>query len=96
MKLKYVAGKMEKAGITFIVVQVNSDVFDAPGRAMHTMNALKPEYPDMAIVLMSRNKKGVPVFYGRPDLVNGLGDEALKDVEWTEEILEIPDVKEDS
>ena len=29
MKLKYVAGKMEKAGITFIVVQVNSDVFDA-------------------------------------------------------------------
>lgn len=87
---------MEKAGITFTVVQVNSDVFDEPGRAMHTMNALKPEYSDMAIVLMSRNKKDVPVFFGRPDLVNGLGDTALKDVEWTEETLEVPDVKKDS
>lgn len=96
MRLNYMAGRMEKKGVTFTVVQVNSEVFDVPGRAMDTMNALRPEYPDMAIVLMSRNKKGVPVFFGRPDLVNGLGDAALRDVKWTEETLEVPDVKADS
>ena len=95
MKLKYLAGMTQKAGITFAVVQVNKNVLDIPGRAMDTMTALKPEFPDMAIVLVARNNKGIPVFFGRPDIVNGLGEEALRDVEWSERTLEAPDREAD-
>jgi hypothetical protein len=31
---------------------------------------------------MARDKRGSPIFYGRPDIVNGLGDAVLYNVEW--------------
>jgi hypothetical protein len=36
---------------------------------------------------MTRDKRGTPIFYGRPDIVNGLGDAVLQDVEWREYTL---------
>ena len=57
---------------------------DVPGRARDRLVQLQQIFPNMNIILMARNKKGVPTFYGRPDVVNGLGDAALSGVEWKE------------
>ena len=82
--MKFKGGFAEKDGVKFAVAQMDSSIVDVPGRAMDMIPRLKTLFPDMNIVLMTRNKKGSPIFYGRPDIVNGLGDTALSDVEWKE------------
>jgi len=86
--VKFKGGFAEKDGVKFAVAQMDSSIVDVPGRAMDVIPRLKTLFPDMNIVLMTRNKKGSPIFYGRPDIVNGLGDAALSDVEWKEYELE--------
>lgn len=86
--MKFKGGFAEKDGVKFAVAQMDSSIVDVPGRAMDMIPRLKTLFPDMNIVLMTRNKKGSPIFYGRPDIVNGLGDTALSDVEWKEYELE--------
>jgi len=83
--VKFKGGFAEKDGVKFAVAQMDSSsIVDVPGRAMDMIPRLKTLFPDMNIVLMTRNKKGSPIFYGRPDIVNGLGDAVLSDVEWKE------------
>ena len=86
--MKFKGGFGEKDGVKFAVAQMDSSIVDVPGRAMDMIPRLKTLFPDINIVLMTRNKKGSPIFYGRPDIVNGLGDTALSDVEWKEYELE--------
>ena len=85
--MKFKGGIAEKDGIKFAVVQVDKDTMHVPGKAMDTIEALKDIFPNMNIVLMTRDKKGAPIFYGRPDIVNGLGDAALRDVEWKDHTI---------
>jgi len=80
--VKFKGGITEKEGTKFAIVQVDKDSMHVPGRATDTVESLKSIFPNMNIVLMTRDKKGSPIFYGRPDIVNGLGDAALQDVEW--------------
>ena len=82
--MKFKGGIAEKEGIKFAIVQVDKDTMHVPGRAMDTVESLKSIYPNMNIVLMTRDKKGSPIFFGRPDIVNGLSDAVLEDVEWKE------------
>ena len=82
--MKFKGGIAEKEGITFAVAQFGNDILDVPGRARDLIPRLQTIFPDMNIVLMTRGKHGAPIFYGRPDVVNGLGDTVLRDVEWKE------------
>jgi hypothetical protein len=80
----------EKDGTKFAIVQVDKDTMHVPGRAIDTIEALKSTFPNMNIVLMTRDKKGSPIFYGRPDIVNGLGDASLAEVEWRDVTVNLP------
>jgi hypothetical protein len=86
VKLK--GGITEKNGTRFAIVQVDSDTMHVPGRAIDTVEKLKAVFPKTNIVLMTRDKHQSPIFFGRPDIVNGLGDAALKDVQWQEYTIE--------
>ena len=77
----------EKEGTKFAIAQVDKDTMHVPGRAVDTVEALKNIFPNMNIVLMTRNKQGAPIFYGRPDIVNGLGDSALEGAQWEEHTI---------
>jgi len=93
--VKFKGGIAEKEGITFAVVQVGRDVLDVPGRARDLIPQLQEIFPDMNVVLMTRGKHNAPIFYGRPDIVNGLGDVALRHVEWKQYTLKLPDRDDD-
>jgi hypothetical protein len=82
--VKITAGMAEKDGIKFAVAQMDSSIVDVPGRARDMVQSLQTVFPNVNIVLMTRDKRNSPVFYGRPDVVNGLGDAALTDVLWKE------------
>jgi hypothetical protein len=38
----------------------------------------------MPIVLVARNSKGKLFFFGRPDIVDGMGEVTLHEAEWKE------------
>ncbi len=86
--MKITACLAEKDGITFAVAQMDTSMIDVPGCARDMIVRLKEIFPDNAAILMARDKRGTPIFYGRPDIVNGLGDAVLRDVEWREYTLE--------
>jgi hypothetical protein len=86
--MKITACIAEKEGVTFAVAQMDISMVDMPGRARDMIASLKEIFPDKPAVLMTRDKRGTPIFYGRPDIVNGLGDAVLQDVEWREYTLE--------
>ena len=89
--MKFKGGIAEKEGVKFAVAQVGNDILDVPGRARDLIPRLQMLFPNMNIVLMTRGKHNAPIFYGRPDVVNGLGDAALRDVEWKEyELAPLP------
>ena len=82
MKIK--AGMAEKDDIKFAVAQMDASIIEVPGRARDMVQHLQNIFPDMNVVLMTRDKRDSPIFYGRPDVVNGLGDAVLENVEWKE------------
>jgi len=82
--VKITAGLSEKEGIKFAIAQMDAGMVEVPGRARDMVLRLQKIFPDMNIVLMARNKKGSPIFYGRPDVVDGLGYAVLGDVGWQE------------
>jgi hypothetical protein len=86
--VKFKGAVTEKNGVKFAIAQVDKDTMHVPGRARDTIEALKGLFPEMNVVIMTRDKKGSPIFYGRPDIVNGLGDDALKDAEWKDYTLD--------
>lgn len=87
--MKFKGGIAEKDGVRFAVIQVDKDTMHIPGRAMDTVEQLKSIFPNMNIVLMTRDKKGSPIFFGRPDIVNGLGDASFKEVEWQDYTVDV-------
>ncbi len=86
--MKVTVGIAEKGGVTFAVARMDTSIIDVPGRARDMIAHLKKIFPDKPAVLMTRDKRGSPIFYGRPDIVNGLGDAVLQNVEWREYTLD--------
>ncbi len=73
---------IEKEGLTVAVVKVDKDVLDVPGRARDFIKPLQSVFPSMPIVLVARDSKGKLFFFGRPDIVDRMGEVTLRDAEW--------------
>ncbi|RJP69887.1 MAG: hypothetical protein C4532_10155 [Candidatus Abyssobacteria bacterium SURF_17] len=82
--MKYSAALVQKGELTVVLVQVDKDVLDVPGRARDALKPLQSVFPNMPIVFVARNSKGKLFFFGRPDIVDGMGEVTLHDAEWKE------------
>lgn len=80
--MKFEGALIDKEGLTLAIVKVDKDVLDVPGRARDVITSLQSVFPNMPIVLVARDSKGKLFFFGRPDIVNHLGEVTLRDAEW--------------
>jgi hypothetical protein len=72
-------------GITFVVVAVKRHALNAPGRDDLT-ESYSELFDGVPTVIMARDSRGTPEYYGRHDIVNFLSDvppEALPWRTWT-------------
>lgn len=72
-------------GLTNVaVVVVQKYVIDNSFEANKTTTFLQELFPEMPIVLLAQDYRGVPVYYGRMDLVNWLSNIPPENLKWYE------------
>lgn len=59
-------------GITFAIVVVKSNVLDQSTKREETRAGFSYVFPNMPIILMAQNSRGIPTYSGRTDIVKFL------------------------
>lgn len=71
-------------GVTFAIVSVKQYVTQYTQRIIETRQELSLFFPNMPIILMSRNNSGEPHYYGRRDIVEFLKSIKVEQIPWKE------------
>lgn len=74
-------------GVTFAVISVKHHVTQYTYRLVQTRNELSQFFPNMPIILMSRDQNGEPHYYGRKDIVEFLKSIRVDQIPWKEYTL---------
>jgi len=81
--MKFQGALITERGITFAVVVVQAHVIGNQKNYERLMPILKPVFPpDVPIIVVCLNQQGVPIFYGRQDIVNFLTRVPLQAIPW--------------
>jgi hypothetical protein len=91
--MKVQGAVLEEEGIKFAVFKVEKDIFEVPGRARDKMISIQRQFPDMAVIFMSKEPGKAPSFFGRPDIIRIMTAANMDDVEWKEYILDEPEIE---
>jgi hypothetical protein len=86
--MKFEGAVIEDQGRKFAVVKVTKDIFEVTGRARDRMMAVQQVFPNMPVVLMSKEPESAPNFYGRPDIVRFMMTTPLDGIRWEEYIFD--------
>lgn len=69
-------------GVTFAVVVVKRHVLHNHPEASRLMLAFSPLFGGVPVVLMAQDARGVPTYYGRPDIAKFMARVPLSAVPW--------------
>ena len=75
---------IEEQGVTFAIVIVKLSVLSNETEANHLIVSFRPIFPGVPIVLTAHDSRGVPTYYGRPDLVKFLANVPIAAISWKE------------
>lgn len=84
MKTQFQGAIIDEQGKKIAVVSVQPIVFQNAPDATMIIKALLPVYKGMPVVLVTKNKEGVPAYYGRSDLVIFLESINIEEAAWSE------------
>lgn len=76
------AALVKEQGVTFAVVPVKPHILASPAARNSTMAGLQPHWPGAHIVLMARDVRGRPKYFGRPDIVRFLSNTPVEALPW--------------
>lgn len=82
--MKLQGAVLREQGITFAIVVVKKHVVDNSISAREAISSFSPLFPGMPIVLMAQDGRGVPTYYGRPDIASFLARVPLHAIPWKE------------
>lgn len=80
---------IRERGVTFAIIIVKPYVIDMRSRAEETICTFQDVFPNMSIILMSQNHRGIPRYYGRYDIVNMLKSIPVQCIPWKEYYVRI-------
>lgn len=75
---------VKEQGVTFAIVVVKSHVLQAQSESQSAARAFMPYFPGMPIILMAQDGRGVPIYWGRKDIVNFLANIHISQIPWKE------------
>lgn len=76
------AALVREQGQTFAVVVVRQGIIDNTVEAKRTQASFAPTFDFVPIVLMEQNDRGIPTYYGRPDIVQFLANIDFRRLPW--------------
>lgn len=74
---------IREQGITFAVVVVKREVLDSNSRSQAAIRSFMPAFPGMPVVLMAQDHRGVPTYYGRPDISRFMSSVPMHRIPWS-------------
>lgn len=76
------AALVREQGQTFAVVVVRHGIIDNTAEAQRAQAAYAPAFRFVPIILMEQDGRGVPTYYGRPDIVRFLANIDFRRLPW--------------
>lgn len=73
---------IREQGVEFAVVIVKQHVLSNSFEADRAIRAFQPAFPGVPVVLMAQDHRGVPTYYGRPDLSKFMANVPMDCVPW--------------
>ncbi|HZK56625.1 MAG TPA: hypothetical protein VFC84_20915 [Desulfosporosinus sp.] len=89
MKSHFESAIIDEQGKKIAVVSVQQAVLHNAADANLVIKALIPTFEGVPVVLVTKNKEGAPIYYGRSDLVLLLENADLGEASWTQISAEI-------
>lgn len=80
--MQFEGAVVREQGVTFAVVIVKKHVLDNPIQAREAQASFAPLFRGMPIVLMAQDHRGVPTYWGRPDIARFLSRISLNRIPW--------------
>ena len=80
--MKVDAALVQEQGQTFAVVVVRQGIINNTAEANKTQASFAPVFDHAPIVLMEQNARGIPTYYGRPDIVRFLANIDFRRLPW--------------
>ncbi|MEZ4721946.1 MAG: hypothetical protein R2813_08740 [Flavobacteriales bacterium] len=69
-------------GITFAIVIVKPQVLNSYLECEKVRSGFSPVFPNVPIILMAQDSKGIPEYQGRKDIVNFLANISASQIPW--------------
>lgn len=81
---KFQGAVIKEQGVTFAIVVVQNHVVQMQHEARKTICDFERFFPGMPVILMAQNSRGVPTYYGRPDIAKFMSRVPLQAIPWKE------------
>jgi hypothetical protein len=73
---------IKEQGITFAVAVVRPSVLNQPSTRDQAVAEFSEVFDGLPTVLMAQDSRGVPSYYGRPDIVDFMASVPLEAIPW--------------
>jgi hypothetical protein len=80
--MKFDAALVREQSVTFAVVPVRRGIIGNPQTAAETQAAFAPAFDFVPVILMEQDHRGVPTYFGRPDIVRFLANIDFRHLPW--------------
>lgn len=80
--MQFEGAVIREQGVTFAVVIVKPQILGHPSQAADAIRGMQPAFPGLPVVLMAQDARGVPSYYGRPDIARFLANTPLGAIPW--------------
>ena len=82
--MKFQGALIKEQGVAFAVVIVKKSVVDNKLTAQNVIQSFQPAFPGRPIVLMAQDHRGIPTYFGRPDIAKFLANVPVSAIPWRE------------
>ena len=82
--MRFQGALIKEQGVSFAVVIVKKHVLDNSFEATKAIRSFQPIFPGVPVVLMARDLRGTPSYYGRRDIAKFLSRVPLSSIPWKE------------
>jgi len=82
--MRFEGAVIREQGITFAIAVVKRSILDNQFEASRVAHNFAPAFPGMPIVLMAQNHRGLPTYFGRPDITRFLSRIPISAIPWRE------------
>ncbi len=82
--MKFQGALIKEQGVKFAIVVVKRGVIQSPTQRESAQRGFGSAFPGVPVVLMAQDTRGVPTYWGRPDLVRFLAKVPMQAIPWKE------------